>query len=163
MSQARYDLAQICLNGHVVNSTARLLPQHNEDRCSQCGTKTITKCPSCSSDIRGEYIHPDYPPTNFDFKAPSYCIACGEPYPWTSERIQAAIKLADELDGLTNTQKEQLKATIPELIKNGPSVVLAETRFKKLITKTGETGFQLMKAVLIDIVSETIRKTVFGA
>ena len=41
--------AQICLEGHVRNCFSKNI----EDFCSECGSKTITKCPECSAEIHG--------------------------------------------------------------------------------------------------------------
>ncbi|MGB3730164.1 MAG: DUF2321 domain-containing protein, partial [Thermodesulfobacteriota bacterium] len=44
----------------------------------------------------------------------------------------------------------------------GPRTKLAETRFKKIMMKTGKESLDAMKSILIDIVSETIKKSLFG-
>jgi len=51
--------AQICENGHVVNSTLDIYELDNsseltEDHCSKCGVKTITQCPQCKDALRGK-------------------------------------------------------------------------------------------------------------
>jgi hypothetical protein len=50
-----YDLAEICLNGHVTTSIARSYPNFRKNFCDECGEKTIMKCPSCQADIKGDY------------------------------------------------------------------------------------------------------------
>jgi len=50
-----YDVAQVCLNGHLVNAKTKDSPQHNKDFCTKCGNETITKCPECNQDIPGDY------------------------------------------------------------------------------------------------------------
>lgn len=42
-----------------------------------------------------------------------------------------------------------------------PSTV-AETRFKKLMKKVGSEAYDGMKSILDDVVSETVKKSVFG-
>lgn len=37
-----WDVAQVCLNGHLVTSTAATYPQHQEKFCSRCGAQTLT-------------------------------------------------------------------------------------------------------------------------
>lgn len=51
----RYYTAQICQNGHVINSTVELEPNQISNYCTECGAKTIMECPNCSSPIRGDY------------------------------------------------------------------------------------------------------------
>ena len=161
MGDSYYDVAQICLNGHVVNSMARDYPKSNQDYCSDCGEKTITNCPSCNESIRG-YYHVPGVLGGFDYSAPSYCYNCGNPFPWTVSGIEAASELADELIGLTDEEKAQLKLSLPELVKNGPKTVVAESRFKRIMKKAGKESFEGMKSILTDIVSETVKKSLFG-
>ena len=161
MSDSYYDTAQICMNGHVINSMAKDHPQSNQEFCSDCGEKTIAECPSCNSNIRGHY-HVSGVIGFSEYRAPSYCFGCGKPYPWTTSRLEAATELADELEGLTSEEKEKLKSALPELVKNGPKTVVAETRFKKIIKKSGADAYEGMKSILIDVVSEAVKKSIFG-
>jgi hypothetical protein len=50
-----YDVGLICLNGHVVNSSAKDHPEHNSNFCDECGSKTINACKYCDASIRGRY------------------------------------------------------------------------------------------------------------
>jgi hypothetical protein len=137
-------------------------PQSNQKYCSDCGEQTITACPSCGTNIRGYYHVPGV--FNFsDYHAPSYCFNCGEPYPWTIARLEAASDLADELDGLTADEKEKLKYSLPDLVKDGPRTTVAETCFKKIMKKAGSEAYEGMKSILVDVVNEAVKKSVFGA
>lgn len=118
MSDSYYDLAQICMNGHVINSMANDYPQSNQAFCSDCGEKTITACPSCNTNIRGYYHVPGVIGFS-NYSAPSYCYSCGSPFPWTVTRLEAASELADELEGLSDDEKESLKSSLPELVCSG--------------------------------------------
>ena len=161
MGGSYYDVAQICMNGHVINSMAKDYPDSNQNYCSECGEKTITSCPECNSAIRGEYHVPNVIGFS-DFNTPVYCHSCGKPYPWTVSRLESALELASELDGLTSDEKEQLKQSLPDLIKNSPKTIVAETRFKKIMKKAGKESYEGMKSILVDVVSETVKKTLFG-
>lgn len=75
-----YDVAQICMNGHVINESCKEYPQHNQNFCDKCGEKTITKCEGCGADIRGNYNEPGvlvFAP----MITPKYCHNCGKMYP----------------------------------------------------------------------------------
>ncbi len=96
------------------------------------------------------------------YKPPSYCHDCGTAYPWTESMLEAAKELADELDGISAEEKEKLKESLNDLVREGPRTKLAETRFKKIMMKAGKEGLDAMKSILIDIVSETIKKSLFG-
>lgn len=161
MSDSYYDTAQMCINGHVVNSMAISVPQSNKKHCASCGAPTIKSCASCNSAIRGYYHIPGVI-GGFHFYPPSYCDNCGTAFPWTISSLEAARELADELEELTDEEKEQLKNSFPDLVKNTPKTVVAETRFKKLMKKAGAEAYDGMKSVLIDIVSETAKKSIFG-
>jgi hypothetical protein len=161
MSDSYYDVAQICGNGHVVNSMARDYPNSNQDYCSKCGTATITECPNCRTPIRGHYHVPGVIGF-FDYSPPSFCFKCGSPFPWTSAALAAADELAEELDNLSSEERALLKRTVADLVREGPAARVAETRFKKIMVKVGREGYEAMRSILTDIVSETVRKTIFG-
>ena len=76
--------------------------------------------------------------------------------------MEAAAELADELDGLSAEEKKQLKESFPDLVKNTPKTVVAETRFKKLMKKAGSEAYDGMKSILVDVVSEAVKKSIFG-
>jgi hypothetical protein len=162
MSDSYYDTAQICLNGHVVNTMAASSPQSNQKHCTECGSQTITACPECNSTIRG-YYHVSGVIGFFDYAKPAYCYNCGEPFPWTVSGLEAASELADELDGISQEEKQQLKESFPDLVRNTPKTVVAETRFKKLMKKAGTEAYDGMKSILVDVVSEAVKKSIFGS
>ncbi len=162
MDDSHYDIAQICENGHVVNSMARDYPNSNQNYCDKCGAPTFINCPSCGSSIRGYYHVPGVIGFS-DYTAPSFCYKCGEPFPWTIAALKAAEELSDELDGLNDDERESLKKSLNELVRETPSTRVAETRFKRIMKKVGKDGYESMQSILTDIVSETVRKTIFGA
>lgn len=161
MSDSHYDTAQICINGHVINTTAESSPQSNQKYCTECGAQTITVCPHCNTSIRGHY-HVEGVIFLFEYKKPAYCYNCGQAFPWTESSLQAATELADELESLSQKEKEQLKNSFSDLVRNTPKTVVAETRFKKIMKKAGGDACEGMKAILIDVVSETVKKSIFG-
>ena len=156
-----YDTAQVCLNGHMVNHSYHSSPDFNQDFCDKCGAQTITQCPDCKSPIRGDYqfenVFAPGPTTPNRF-----CHQCGKPYPWTRQAVQAAKDLADELEGLDQNEREQLKKSLDELIKESPNTEVAGFRFKKLMKKTGAGSVEVMKSIISDFLSETVKKSVFG-
>jgi hypothetical protein len=157
-----YDTAQICLNGHVINTYASSFPESNEKHCGECGALTITGCVDCKAPIRG-YYHVVGVFAADHYHKPSYCYNCGKPYPWTKASLDAAQELADELEHLNAEERQQLKDSLPDLLKDTPRTAVAETRFKKLMKKAGAEAFNAMRSILIDIVSEAVRKSVFGS
>ena len=154
-----YDTAQICTNGHVINSCSISTPHINRKFCERCGAQTITKCPHCNATIRGAY-HSG--PNTSSFTRMSYCPHCGNPYPWTEAKLKAAKELADELDNLSLEEREILKKSLDDIMvmEDTPQTPVAATRFKKLIVKAGKPAAEAFRKLFIDVASETAKKII---
>lgn len=88
--------------------------------------------------IRGSYDYdsPVVPPSYNS--PPSYCRACGKPYPWTALKLEAAKELVEELDGLDAEERQLLKQSLDDLVTDSPKTEVAGLRFKRLMKKGGE-------------------------
>ena len=157
MRDDSYDVAQICLNGHVINSSVNEYPQFNKKFCDKCGAATITNCINCNSEIQGEYCAEGFIGISH-YTAPAFCPNCGKPYPWIEARTQSAHDLAQELENISDDDKEILTQSINEIVKDSPKTTLAATRFKKILSKTSKPIVDAFRDILIDIVSETAKK-----
>jgi hypothetical protein len=158
-----YDVSQICLNGHTITRRANSSPQFLQKFCDKCGEATITNCPNCNTPIRGEYETDGLAIIAFSTPpAPHFCHECGKPYPWTARKMTTAKELSDELDELSKEEIEKLKSSLDDLVVDSPRTELAVTRFKKIMSKVRKESYEMMKAVMIDIMSEAARKAVFG-
>ncbi len=157
----RFDTAQICLNGHIINRMVDDHPEANADHCKDCGQKTVTECQQCQARIRGyKHIpHLSYADTS---PAPKFCHACGRPYPWTRSRIEAAQAYADEMDELDKSEKILLKVSIEEIVAESPKAEVASVCFKRLVAKGGKAAADAMRDILVDIASETAKKSIWG-
>ncbi len=153
-----YDIGQICENGHVVNSWSTSSPENNEKFCNQCGAPRITNCQNCNAPIRGNVLD-GWPDLNY--KAPKFCINCGNPYPWTQSRLTAATELVNNLTSIGESDKAILVTTINDLVKNTPSASIASTRFKTMMVKVGNTTASLLRDILVDVMSDAARKAIF--
>ncbi len=158
MTGKGYHTGQICLNGHVVHESLDLSPEYGADFCDRCGAKTITSCPKCTHQIRGAATGDI---TAVPYLAPSFCYRCGNPYPWTASQLKAAQELAAELEGLSDDDREVLTSSIGDLVRETPRTQVAIIRFKKLMVKVGKGGADAFKDILVNIVSEVIRKQIF--
>jgi len=156
-----YDIAQICLNGHVVNDSVRSFPEHSKNFCDKCGAKTITNCPNCDSEVQGYYLVSGVISPGYDFKAPGFCHNCGKPYPWTEQKIHAAQELAQEIENLSEDEKKILTQSIDDIVKDSPKTPLATTRFKRIVSKAGKEVAGALRDILVDIASEAARKTLW--
>jgi hypothetical protein len=152
----RYDTAQICMSGHVINEHYHRYPESNRRFCERCGKKALHQCPACSGEIPGNPMN-----VHGGFDAPAFCGHCGEAFPWTTASVEAFKQLADD-SALDAGDKEQLKATVEDLVRESPKTEVAKERFKRLAKKAGEDFYEAAKTVLINVVSEAARKGIWG-
>ena len=154
--QRGYDVALICLNGHVITSIFGTQPERGSKHCDECGAATISTCPSCKTEIRGVYrtLRPDVR----GYSKPGYCHECGKPYPWTEASLQAAKDLTDEVDGLTTEQKELLKKSLGDLVRDTPRTSMAVVQFKKFMGKVGSAAAKAFQKILIEIATDAVKK-----
>ena len=135
MSSKHYDVAQICINGHVINAASLRNPHRSQKFCSLCGAQTIDSCQKCQNQIRGHFVRENQ--ILGVYSRPAFCLECGNAYPWTEAALIAARELAQELDGLNPEEKELLKESLEDIVRDTPRTSVAVTRFKKLVTKSG--------------------------
>ncbi len=182
MNDGWYDIAQICTNGHVVNWMSVSRPDCNRGFCDKCGAPTITNCQYCNAKIisyyhKGRFTLEEHDKRmreildripnatrdyNIALKLPSFCPDCGKPYPWTEAKLKAAKELADELDKLSLEERETLKRSIDDIIRDTPQTTVAATRFKKLIIKAGRPAAKAFRELFVDVASETAKKIFLG-
>jgi hypothetical protein len=156
-NRGSYDTAQICLNGHVVNSTTIDFPEFSKDFCTDCGQKTITQCPQCHTPIQGDLRGV----FGGKLEAPRFCHKCGEPYPWTAARITAARELANELDGLDKDDRMLLVASIEDIVRDSPKTTLAATRFRKIVAKGGKVAVDSFRDILVNVAAEAAKRIIW--
>jgi hypothetical protein len=121
----------------------------------------LTTCQGCNAKIKGYhhipgvvYAGPDEPS--------KFCDNCGEPYPWTSAKLQAAIALAGELETLSPEERETLQKSLPDILRDTPQTTVAATRFKKLAAKARDKSTALIWDLIKDIASEAAKKIILG-
>jgi hypothetical protein len=88
-----FEVALVCMNGHMVNDSFQSSPEFNENHCQKCGAKTTTSCPSCKALIKGDFkssvvVLGRATPT------PTHCHNCGAAYPWKSKVEKARKKMS---------------------------------------------------------------------
>ena len=118
-------------------------------------------CPECNSPIKGYYNVPGVI-GGFNYDRPKFCDSCGKPYPWPARQPASAKELVDFTDNLTKEEKEDLKKSIDNLIKDNANTTVAQVKFKKYVGKAGTEVAKGMRDILVDIVSETVKKTIWG-
>lgn len=155
-----YDVAQICLNGHLINSRVKYSPVHSKEFCDRCGVKTISNCPKCKIEIQGDY-RVEGVASLPSKKVPKFCHTCGHPFPWMEAKIQAAHDLAQELENVSEDDKKILTQSIDDIVKDTPKTTLAATSFKRILAKTGKPVVDAFRDILVDIASETAKKLIW--
>ena len=144
-----YHTAQVCLNGHIITDSADKHHELLKPYCPRCGSPTITSCPSCSAPIHGNYdcgvvVIGDEP------TADAYCYNCGKPYPWTESAIQNARELIMEEDSLTDSVKNAMVESLPDIISETPKTNLATVRLKKGLSSAGKFTAEAIRQFVID-------------
>jgi len=163
MSDNWYDTAQICINGHVINSQSVYRPEHNKRSCDKCGASTITNCQNCNATIRGYHHVPPIGTLDYtDLPLPSFCPDCSKPYPWTEAKLKAAQELTNLLEDLSPEERETLKKSFDDIVRDTPQTTVAATQFKRLAAKVGKTAAKQLRELVVDITSETAKKIILG-
>ena len=155
-----FDCAQICLNGHLINRAVACLPENNRNFCSNCGQKAITNCEGCGAEIRGSVMLLKQV-FNDPYTVPFYCDNCGSAFPWTKARQEAAFELVDLAENLSSDEKEGLRNSIPALAMDTPKTGVAVIKFKQYVAKAGVVIGNGLKDILVDVVSETVKKAIW--
>jgi len=154
-----YDVMQVCLNGHKITAMLKSSPEYGKQHCPNCGAVTISNCQKCQAEIQGYHHLPNVIGGSTD--APAFCHKCGEPFPWTTARLEAAQELAEELEGVNKEETELLKSSLDDLVRDTPRTTLAATRFKRIVAKAGKGAAEAFKDILVGVISETAKKLIW--
>ena len=153
-----YNGATICLYGHIVSKCKA----NAQPFCSQCGKETYSKCKECGAGLRGTYEQDGVIDLTGYYKKPFYCYQCGAPYPWTERVIMNAVELISLDEELDEESKKLIKDAIPDLLVDSPTTPVAVAKYKKGISKAGKVVVNALYNLFVDIVSETVKKALFG-
>ena len=154
-----YHIAQICKNGHMINSEADSSPELNENFCTICGAETIMNCPQCGAYIQGHYEVPnvwivgEVTPVNY------FCHNCGKPYPWTESALLAASALLYEAEEISDDLKDRTVESLKDVVAETPYTTLAVTRLKKCMMSAGKFTSDALRQFVIDFGCELARRT----
>ncbi|OHD95003.1 MAG: hypothetical protein A2019_03700 [Sulfurimonas sp. GWF2_37_8] len=158
-----YDVAQVCLNGHVINDNYKSSPEFNQDFCDQCGEKTITECLSCHEPIRGDYHVEGIFGGTPGYTPPSYCYKCGNAFSWIQMALDSAKELLDIDEAINDADKETLMDSMKEISKNTPKTELNAIKIKKIAKKLGTDTYDAFIKIAVDIGTEIAKKSLLGS
>lgn len=168
MAHEKYGTAQVCLNGHLINSSVEEHPKRCKAHCDTCGAETITACPACQQAIRGthyiafRYEHPLGHVNSIPIeKPPAYCEKCGEPFPWTATAIQTAVELLAEDLELNDDETAQLTESISEAVRDTPRATLGGTRIRRYLQKAGKHVAEAVRELIVDLVAESVKRIIW--
>jgi len=156
----KYDTQQVCENGHQVTGCCTIHPERQKKFCQECGAATISVCPSCSEKIQGnplevrrswEACNGQRVVSGRSVGVPAYCSNCGEPYPWTKNKIAVAIQMFAEFSDLDEEEKRTIEQDINNVAKDTPETKLSVMRIKRLWEKYGKATYD----VIMEFASKT--------
>ena len=160
-----WDVALICNNGHVVNDRARGNPSLNASFCSLCGAHTISSCPGCREPIPGYYYRLSRPsglctaPSGRPLeRVPQYCHACGRPLPWTERTMSGARALIREITSLEPYERDQLRRSIDDIVRETPKTPLAVARINTVLARVGGKHAEALREILVSIASDSVKQ-----
>lgn len=81
-----YDTMQVCLNGHYITDCYHTSPQFRKQFCTLCGASTITNCPNCKAEIKGDYLNSQVVILGQSTPVPNICEYCGKDFPWKAQK-----------------------------------------------------------------------------
>jgi hypothetical protein len=153
-----YDTMQVCLNGHKINASYWKFEAHNRAFCPTCGDPTITACPSCEGQIKGQFYIKSVgrPVALGSVRLPSFCHACGVAYPWHVSKIAAAIENLG-VEGLPEADVQEIERNLPDITRDTPRSQVAAARVRGLLGKAGKPIYDVAIKIISDIASASAK------
>ena len=91
-----YDAQQVCLNGQQVTDSYYRSPEFRAKHCRRCSAPTTYQCPSCHTDIKGDYHVEGVAAIGFSTPVPTHCESCGSSFPWAASLKASAERGASD-------------------------------------------------------------------
>jgi hypothetical protein len=82
--------------------------------------------------------------------------------PWTERKVAAAVELVEVGADLSSEEVAQFRSDLTDLTKDSPKTQVASLRFKKLMAKVGKPIASGVRDIVIDVLSETAKKAIWG-
>ena len=147
--------AFVCENGDTMISSQ---PLTTPLFCKKCGTKMLSKCPSCGRAIEEWHRSDDFIAGKPRYARANYCQGCGKPYPWTQTALDAAKELILESEELDILQRQKLAESLPDLITETPKTQVAVVRVRKAMLSVGKFTADGIHQFIIDFGCELAKK-----
>lgn len=153
-----FDIAQVCLNGHVITDSFSTEYKKAQPYCDMCGEETIVKCTNCETPIRG---YDSGSSVIYTYEPPSYCYKCGHAFPWISSKLKYAEELAEHFE-MNEDDKRLLIENLEDLMRDTPRKQIAALKVKKVLAKTEPIFVSALKEVFKAVSTEPIVKSLWG-
>jgi hypothetical protein len=98
----------------------------------------------------------------YKYRRPNYCYSCSKPFPWVEKTLENAVELLALDSKLDSETKEAIKNALPDLLVETPTTNVAVAKYKTYILKASEIVKDGMHNLIVDVVSETVKKSLFG-
>ena len=151
-----YDVARVCLNGHLINDSVRRNPGRSTQKCVQCGADAIEVCPECNEPLRGDYHSELVLRAISTYRRATYCGRCGEALPWLSASLKSSRELL-ELSGVEESVVESLMGQLQHLVADTPQTEVATERWRRFLARSGDGTAKLLRKVLANIVTDAVK------
>lgn len=160
-----YYTAQICLNGHCINSYHEFMSSNpyfsqkgtsDNKFCEKCGEANIIECPVCKKPIRGSSSGSVVIP----YSTPNYCYNCGKPFPWLERKMKAAIEMVELEETLSSEEINNLKVYTKDITTDTPNAQVSAKRINILFRKIAASSVPAIRALFVDIASETAKRII---
>lgn len=148
--------AKICLNGH---SFIEYTPLNKEEFCESCGSQLLSKCPKCNNPIKEWHYNGVVIGAKPKFEKPFFCRSCGKPYPWTEAALEATALMIQEDDELSELERQNLEASLPDILAETPKTQVAIIRVKKAFLSAGKFTTDAIRQFVIDFGCELAKRT----
>jgi len=164
-----WDVALVCLGGHLLNDRVRGDPSRNQDQCPTCGSEAISACPGCREPVPGfhyaqgyDRASPSFPGGRALAAPPRYCPACGRPFPWTERAMSAARQVIREMAALDLHERDQLRRSIDHIIRQTPQTPQAVRRINDALSRIGGESAEGLRELFLSIASAEIKEQLVG-
>ena len=160
-----YDVAQVCLGGHMVTITAWRHPSTTSPfaprvagrrprsaRTVRSPSKGSTRCLTAVRCSLGSQV-PSAARTSATLAVPPI-----HGLPRLSRAPNCWLRNSTCFD----QPDRHALALIPDLVHEGPRTAAATERFRRLVSKAGEAVPELMKDLLVNVAAESVRKALWG-
>ncbi len=96
-----------------------------------------------------------------DLPLPIFCPDCSEPYPWTEAKLKAAHELSDGQENLSPEERDLLKKSIDDMVRETPQATVAVSTFKRFLAKIGPVVADMYRVILLPLLSEALKMKIW--